>query len=188
MKIQHDAWVIKPLRQNDIFIMEAVNELGLTPRQLEQINACRMYLRVTMLAEIVDHTGTTILPQSRSAPTDKEPRGLNQISSSKLQWPCIHTPAKQSWKLWNATLGNLFTGSQAGSRLHNPLGPWNTAYQDTRVWHWRFSPLGSLLNQTITAQRPRAAILTKTQRTQLTQPTRRTRDHQSRHTTPTKGL
>jgi len=44
MKIQHDAWVIPPLCHNDIFIMEAVNELGLTQQQLKQINACHMYL------------------------------------------------------------------------------------------------------------------------------------------------
>ncbi len=168
MTIQHDAWVIKPLRQNDIFIMEAVSDMGLTPRQLEQINACRMHLRVTTLAELVDHTGTTLLPQSRSATKDTIPTGLHTISSSKLQWPNIHPPAKKSWKLWTTVLSNLFTGSPDGTRLQHPLGLWTTEYQAIRTWHWRVSPQGSLLHQPSTATRPRAAILTKAQRTQQT--------------------
>jgi len=56
MQIQHKAWLICPLWCNDIFLMEVVNELGLTIMQLECINACRMYLQVTMLVEVVDHT------------------------------------------------------------------------------------------------------------------------------------
>jgi len=51
--------------------MEAIDELGLTVTQLEQINACCMYLRIMMLAEMVDHTGTKILPQ-----------GSNHLSST----------------------------------------------------------------------------------------------------------
>jgi len=53
-------------------------------------------------------------------------------------------------------------------QLNNPLGEWTQNYQATRKWHWCLSPLGSLLNQTPMEQRPRAAILTKTQWTQLT--------------------
>jgi len=43
--------------------MEAVNELGLT-KQLEQINVCQMFLQVMTLVEVVDHTGTTLLPHA----------------------------------------------------------------------------------------------------------------------------
>jgi len=41
--------------------MEAIQELNLTQLQLKQLNACRMHLQVTTLAEIVDHTGMQLL-------------------------------------------------------------------------------------------------------------------------------
>ncbi len=90
IQISYSAWVIQPLRRNDVFLMEAINELGLTPQQLEQVNACRMYLQVTTLAKIVDHTGTTILPQAISTDPKKAPTGLKDLSSSTLHWPTIH--------------------------------------------------------------------------------------------------
>jgi len=43
----HEAWTVPPLRQYDIYIMEAIKELGLTLSQLEQINMCRMFLQIT---------------------------------------------------------------------------------------------------------------------------------------------
>jgi len=36
--------------------------------QLEKLNACHMYLQVTTLAEVMDHTGTTLLQQAFLAP------------------------------------------------------------------------------------------------------------------------
>jgi len=44
--------------------MEALEELALTVSQLEQINTCRMYLKITTLAEMTDHTGTLLLLQT----------------------------------------------------------------------------------------------------------------------------
>jgi len=64
MQIIHNAWMIPPIRQHDVFIMEAVLDLELSVLQLEQINACRMHLQITTLAEITDHTGNSLLPQA----------------------------------------------------------------------------------------------------------------------------
>ncbi len=89
IQIHHSAWVVPPLRSKDVFLMEAIQELDLTQQQLEQINACRMYLQVTMLAEIADHTGTIILPQILSTPPGSAPTGLQSLSTSTLQWPNI---------------------------------------------------------------------------------------------------
>jgi len=40
IQLDYLAWVIPPLCRNDVFLMEAIHELDLTPPQLEQINAC----------------------------------------------------------------------------------------------------------------------------------------------------
>jgi len=43
--------------------MEAAQELVLTNSQLKQINACRMHLQITTLADMTDHTSMALLPQ-----------------------------------------------------------------------------------------------------------------------------
>jgi len=66
--------------------------LKLTLLQLKMINTCRMYLKITILTEITDHTGTQLLPQANTCSKDKPPPGLNDISHSLLEWPVIHPP------------------------------------------------------------------------------------------------
>ncbi len=69
--------------------MEVISDFGLTPTQLRQINACRMYLQVTTLAEITDHMGTKLLPQAISSDDDNLQQ-LQSISYSLLTWPATH--------------------------------------------------------------------------------------------------
>jgi len=66
IQICYPAWVVTPLWSNDVFLMEVIQELNLTQQQLEQINVCHMYLQVTILAKIVDHTDMANLPQALS--------------------------------------------------------------------------------------------------------------------------
>jgi len=168
IKIQHEAWVILPLRQHDVFLMEAISDCNLSNSQLEQVNACRMFLQVTTLAEIVDHTGRNLLPQALK-PTNRDgPEGLSSLSATTLQWPCVHPPSKASWSLWTRTICNLFAGAPQGRTLQHPLGPWTPDYQTVRVWKWRLSPLGSLLYKEHPTATTRAALQSKALRTQLT--------------------
>jgi len=167
IKIHHDTWTIPSLRQHNVFLMEAVLDLGLTTPQLGQINTCRMYLQVTMLAEIVDHTGYTLLPQAFIQGHTDKPPSLQTISHSTLQWPMIHPPTKTCWKLWQWTICNIFTGSPSGTHLHQPLGPWNKHYQKTCKWHWRLSPNSCLLHQPQMENCPHAAIPIKPTCTQI---------------------
>jgi len=136
IQIQHKAWVIRPLQNNNKFLMEVLQELGLNQSQMERINACHMYLQVTMLAEIVDHTGMTILPQVLCCQQAQSLQGLDKISQSKLCWPCIHQPSQSSWKLWTSTICNLFSGTPNGTLLQHKLGEWTDSYQATRIWKW----------------------------------------------------
>jgi len=111
IKIKYDTWTIPPLHHNDVFIMEAIEDIGLTPSQMEQINACCMYLKVTTVAEITDHMGSSLLPQALLQHQAQSAYGLQDISTSTLTWPRVHCPVPASWKLWTKTICNLFTGS-----------------------------------------------------------------------------
>jgi len=128
IKIQHEAWTILPLHHNDVFLMEAISKSNLTNSQLEQVNACHMFLQIMTLAEMVDHMGTTILPQALKPSKSDIPEGLTNISTSKLNWPCIHPPLVASWRLWNCAVCNLFMGTPAGTKLQHPLGAWTKEY------------------------------------------------------------
>jgi len=147
IQIHHDIWTVSLIRQHDTHIMEAVMELNLKPAQLRQINACQMYLQVTTLAEITDHTGTQLLPQAILMKGQETPTGLHDISTSLLDWPAIHLPALMCWKLWTCTICLIFTGDPHGIRLHTPLSPWHSHYQVHQFWQWQMSPSGSLLHQ-----------------------------------------
>jgi len=146
IKIQHETWCVLPLRQNNVFLMEAFSDSNLNHSQLEQVNACCMFLQVTTLAEIVDHTGTMLLPQALKQSNCNWPEGLLALSSSKLQWPHISQPSKASWSLWTQTIYNLFTGTMNGKKLQQPLGEWTPAYQVVHFWKWHISPHGTLLH------------------------------------------
>jgi len=167
IKVHHEAWVICPIRYNDVFLMEAIQELGLTNAQLERLNACRMYLQVTTLVEIVDHMGKTLLPQILCKSNAQSPQGLDEISESILQWPSIHQPSRASWRFWMKTICNLFAGHPNSTALHHKLGDWTTHYQDTRIWKWKLTTTNSLLYR-VSPHRPmRAAICMQTMRTQM---------------------
>jgi len=164
IQIKDEGWTIPAIRQFDVHLMEAIVKLQLTPTQLVQINACRMYLKVTMLVEITDHTGTMLLPQVTLQPTNEKPMGLEEISHSVLEWPVIHLLSRKCWKLWTRTIRSLFMGTTEGMRLCNPLGPWRANYQLLRFWKWRISPLGSLVHQAENGSPTKAALQTQSNR------------------------
>jgi len=147
IQICYDAWTVKPLRHHDRFLMDDFIQQDFSKQQLEQLNACRMYLKVTTLAEITDHTGKELLPQILSTRTSPIPKGLGTISTSTLQWPNIHNPSAQCWRLWTRSICNLYAGSPTNTRLNTPLGNWTLYYQDIHFWHWCFSPNEHLLFQ-----------------------------------------
>jgi len=164
IKIQYDAWTIPPLRIYNVYIMEVVRELGLMKVQLEQINACRMFLQITTLAEMMDHTGGFLLPHAFLQPSSEHLIGLESISTSTLMWPDIHNPTKATWKLWTKTICTLFTGDTNGMQLRQLLGAWTSDFQKYWDWKWRMPMADHLLNHRSNTANPRSMILTKTQR------------------------
>jgi len=147
--------------------MEAVNELGLTTIQLEQINACRMFLQITTLAEMTDHTGYYLLPQALLQAKQEKPEGLAETSQSTIDWPKVGNLTKATWQLWTQIISPLFTRSARGTRLRQPLGEWLETYQTHRFWKWRMTTTGQLLQRKMPTTHPRTAIQVNTTQTYM---------------------
>ncbi len=168
VQICYNAWTIQPMRANDRFIMEDLLDQDLPRFKLERLNACRMYLQVTTLAEITDHTGFELLPQALTNQRQATPTGLTSISYSKLKWPRINCPSAACWRLWTATIRTIYTGSARGTRLNQPLGPWYEAHHATvRYWNWRMHDPTHLVFSAAPMATTRVALPTMTRRTTM---------------------
>jgi len=164
IQILHDTWNFPPIRQYNHHIMDILLQFNYTMVQLWQLNACRMYLQVTTLVEITDHTGTQLLPQALPD-TNPQQSPLHEISQSLLQWPEIHCPTAKCWKFWTSTIKKIFTGSTNGDHLQQKLGTWHASFHTYRFWKWRYSTAHWILYQPNALARPRVALITQTNRT-----------------------
>ena len=59
---------------------------------IERLNACRIYLRVTFLSEISNTKGTTVIAVSLTEDKTK-------IANSNLDWPNQNKPNASMWSL-----------------------------------------------------------------------------------------
>jgi len=126
-----------------------------------------MYLQVTTLAEITDNTGAALLPQILTDYHHPIPKGLTNISYSRLQWPQVHLPSAQCWRLWLRTLSTIYTGSPTGTRLIAKLGPWMNNHHVNRFWHWRMYDTTHLVFQSAPSAPTRVAIPVTIRRTTI---------------------
>jgi len=119
LDIQHH-WCPKISWVNDIFLMDLALTLSYNPRQLCQLNSCRLYLRVLTIADI----GKDLLPSALN--------GLrNPQRPSTLDWPTQLRPSPQDWSQWRTVITHL----EVGNKLRKPLGPWITS-PTHQSWTW----------------------------------------------------
>jgi len=93
----YDAWTIPAMQLHDHFLMDDLKDYGFP----QVLNACRIYLQVTTLTEIMDNTGEELLPQVLTTPRNGIPKGLANASTMKLKWPNINLLTPDCWHLWN---------------------------------------------------------------------------------------
>jgi ribonuclease HI len=111
----------------DEFLMDAIRVRGeCTATQLQKINACRMYLRVTRLSDIASADGRHIRMECLKG------QQLHAFQS-KMRWPRQGNPPKNWWTLWSKTLRHVFTADGSNSRLRHSLGAW-TESMKTSEW------------------------------------------------------
>ncbi len=96
IQVKH-PWMIPPLWTHNQHLMQTFLSANIPAKDLQTLNNCRIYLQVTTLAKISDHTGTSILEVvficSQCTPS------LHHISKSLFQWPTQLNPGKPAWKL-----------------------------------------------------------------------------------------
>jgi hypothetical protein len=128
---------ILPLRQNDRAIMDLPTTHNFSKSELEIINACRIYMQVTTLAEITNTQGNEILPcvLYGKMTTDNTPV-LWKTSTSTLKWPNQTYPSKKSWTLWKRFLLLHYSNNY---KIHPALGYWTTNCHIVRNWHYKTS-------------------------------------------------
>lgn len=116
IKLQNNESVIPPLaRVNDLFIMDHVLDSGnFSRKQIKMINYCRLYLNATLLSDITDLSGTTILqPDILWTQEFKTARRYIPIHQQK--------PPPRAWKLWEQVTTQLTSNRR---RLRIPLKEW----------------------------------------------------------------
>jgi hypothetical protein len=155
-----DPWNVPLLRSNDAYIMELLlDEQRYSKLTLEIINVVRVFLRVTTLSDIVDHTGTRFCPQALDievSPDTLRPSYDSLRQSTYTQyWPTRHEVLPHSSiRLWKTVLTETFLDSQ--HRLHVPLGEWTSAVlASSSGRRWRYtasSSLGEPLRTTTSTQ------------------------------------
>jgi len=90
-----------------------------------------MYLQVTTLAKITDHTGEELLPQVFLDCASLCPKGLTNISTAKLQWSYMALLTPTCWCIWTTMICSLYTSSQTGTHLHQLLCVWTLIMMHT---------------------------------------------------------
>jgi len=117
-----NKWKIPKLQENDRHLMSNFLNANIPQHDLTKLNNCQLYLQVTTLAKITNHTGTKLLDTNIT--TKNQNPNLIPESSSQLRWPTQPSPGKTTWKLWTRTLQMLYTKPGMSMQLKVSLGPW----------------------------------------------------------------
>ena len=129
-----DFLTVNLQRNNDRSIMSEINNLNLPKQQKIQLNACRLYLQVATLSDIVNPDGRTIDQHFLAVITPIQPK-------STIRWPNQHLPSHQACKLWKKIIRNVFNiSNQNILPNNNQLKEWIVPYSSRQMSHrWNYS-------------------------------------------------
>ena len=118
---------IQPLlRQGDQYIMDMVlAQCSYTPKEVQRLNYCRLYLRALSLSDICNAQGNCF------AMGVYEGLRSSQLSQSTLKDPLQERPGNHVWAIWRRFLKTL---SYDKLHLNQPLGPWFNPIPRRRRW------------------------------------------------------
>jgi hypothetical protein len=128
------TFVYEPRRVSDCHIMDAICSCGIfTTPQIRRINACRLFLKVTLLSDITSPCGKYI--------NDAYYKG---DISDRINWPSVKYPRqtrpdKTSWAFWKRGL-HLTHLKDDKKQLRRPLGAWLPAERYHHHWRWTYGP------------------------------------------------
>jgi len=131
--ILEDPWSVQSRQYGDRFIMEDVLAYHLPKAQAIQIQSVRLYLRISLLSEIVDHRGTHVITAMLYlAPCAHHDQHYCQ-NASTLQWPQQNMPSPLAWKQWHNFISCQYLQPNS-MQLQQPLGPWLPTHTTDFTW------------------------------------------------------
>jgi len=147
-----NPWTIPKSRHQDHHLMQDFLTTNLPPKHLQILNNCRLFLQVTMLAEISNHKGTKLLDTNLTTSTHTP--NLSSKSTSLLKWPNQPNLGRLAWMIWTKTLQQLYTKPGLTTQLRQPLGPWTPDAATIRMWHTHYNPNNKAISKTSPSQTP----------------------------------
>jgi len=130
--------------------MEDLLDTGYSANDLWILNNWHMFLQITTLAEITDHTRNQLLPKACLHGSNTP--SLQSISTSTLQWLTQPNPDKPAWSLWTWVLWTLYTKPGLHYQLNHPLGPWKFTAATIWTWNYQINPISHMVYKTTNAR------------------------------------
>jgi hypothetical protein len=121
-------------RSDDCHLMDQICESkGFTDNQVRRINACRLFLKVTLLSDIMTACGKRIHPAYYE--------GAETITHNwaSVTYPRQARPDKTSWAFWRRALNTIYLRDDK-TTLRRPLGQWYPSAPYHHQWKWHYSP------------------------------------------------
>ena len=122
-----DAPVIATTQENDAPLMEIImNTIRLTPKEINEVNKCRIYLQIFNVSKIVTGDGKWIRNNIWAGE-----RSTDNYNTA-IDWPQWSRPTEEKWKLWRYVLRQVLCVHKE-KELDTPLGKW---YSSPTGWSW----------------------------------------------------
>ena len=101
---------------------------------LQRINACRLFLQITLLSEITSANGKFIKHNILN--------GKRNSNASTKIWPRQKSPDKATWKMWRSLLKRTYCSYDNTISRHSQLGQWKCqSNQLARKYRFLYSPV-----------------------------------------------
>jgi hypothetical protein len=141
-----DPYTATLRRVNDRCLMYDALKWTQQPQLLNDVNNCRMYLRVDTLADITNAEGHALLHRTVHADRDTNDNSERTAYRTNLLWPRQPRPGSRAWATWRKFLQTTY--SYTHHTLQTPLGEWHDAHRH-RVWCLTYD----VLNDEVRVQR-----------------------------------
>jgi hypothetical protein len=112
----------------DVYIMDAVCDCKqFTNPQIRQINACRLYIQVILISDVVTPNGRTMMVNYYNG------KKFNRKNWPTMRYPRQEQPPPVAWRLWRRAF-NLLYLQQDKKTLQRPLGSWHEHHRTHHQW------------------------------------------------------
>ena len=120
-------------RENDVCIMDTITQKINSKLTLQRINACLLFLQITLLSEITSANGKFIKLNILN--------GQRNSNASTKIWPRQKTPDEATWKLWRALIKRIYCSYDNTISRQSQLGAWKCkSNQLARKYRFLYSP------------------------------------------------